>query len=331
MMKAPSFGVALAAISVCAGSVRALSCPHPAEPPSAPDVREQVLSDDQIWENLVSATAAVKAETKAGQDSVMRFTVPTEIRELLVTGGKAVKRGEVLVRARDADVAAALETQRFQATNDTEVKSAAAQRELADFRLERGRITKNLSASEEKELEIQSKVGGINVEAADSRFKIEQLKLKYYEGQYERYRLEAPFDGIISEVNVEAGQGVNDQNPVLRIVNIDRLKLDAWPRTDDTLRLKLREGSPAWVLLRGRDGWEQGKGWMQGTVMYVNPVADSVSQTRQVRVEVDNPEHFPAGTPALVRFVEPTKGAEGVATKGGRAAVAMPEGGSRGG
>lgn len=266
----------------------------PAQPPAP--------GDDAAWEAL-EKQGAWKAETKAGQDSIMKFTVPTEIREILVAGGKTVKKGDVLVRARDADVAAAMETQRFQATNEAEVHSAEAQSEFAQFRYARGTATGTLSPSELKELEIQAKVAAINIEAAKARLETERLKLKYYEGQYERYRLEAPFDGVISELNVELGQGVSDQNPVLRIVNIDRLRIDAWPKTDETQRLRLGEGSPAWVMLRGRSDW------MQGKVMYVNAVADSVSQTRQARVEVENPDHWPAGTPALVRFTAPTAAA----------------------
>jgi RND family efflux transporter MFP subunit len=296
---------ALTIVSVALGGTEPPGRPGPDEPAVA-------IGDDQAWSELAERLGAVKADTRAGKDTVMKFTIPTEVREILVNGGQRVKKGDVLVRARDADVLAALETQRFQASNETEVRSAEAQYELALFREEKGKATKNLSKSEEKELEIQVKVAGINVEAARSRLQTERLKLKYYEGQYERYRLEAPFDGQISEISVEIGQGVTDQQPALRIVNIDRLRIDAWPSTDLTLDLRLTEGSKAWVMLKGRPGW------LEGRVMYVNPVADSVSQTRMVRVEVENPDQFPAGTPALVRFTAPSP-AEGAGGGGRRA------------
>jgi hypothetical protein len=45
---------------------------------------------------------------------------------------------------------------------------------------------------------------------------------------------------------------------------------------------------------------------VKGTVLYVSPVADAVSQTRRVRVEIANTENWPAGTQARVRFSEPS-------------------------
>jgi multidrug efflux pump subunit AcrA (membrane-fusion protein) len=68
--------------------------------------------------------------------------------------------------------------------------------------------------------------------------------------------------------------------------------------------------------------------------VYVSPVADSVSQTRRVRVEIDNPEGWPAGTQARVRFTEPTGEwksrvpAGGSATPGGGVSAAEPAAGT---
>ena len=96
--------------------------------------------------------------------------------------------------------------------------------------------------------------------------------------------------------------GCTEQEKVLRMVNTDKLWLDPYAPTYETIRLGLKEGSPAWVLIDMPDAPKL----VRGKVLYVSPVADSVSQTRRVRVEIDNPQAWPAGTQAQVRFTEPS-------------------------
>lgn len=43
----------------------------------------------------------------------------------------------------------------------------------------------------------------------------------------------------------------------------------------------------------------------EGRVIEVDPVADPVSQTRRIRVEIDNVAGWPAGTQARVRLAGP--------------------------
>ncbi|MBX3358294.1 MAG: efflux RND transporter periplasmic adaptor subunit [Phycisphaeraceae bacterium] len=282
------------------------AAPIVAQPTGDPAGADPAATMDErpLWESQVAIFGGVKADTKPSKDSVMKFSVPTEVRELNATIGKTVKAGDVLVRGRDADVLAAMETQRFQVTNDAEVRAQAALLERAEFRYERGVKTGTLAETELKDLEIEKKTAAIQLEAARIRLETERYKLKYYEGQYERYRLEAPFDGVISEVNVELGQGVNDQAPVVRIVDVDTLYLDAYPGTEETMNRGLKPSSPAWVLMK----LPGGPRLVEGRVINVNPVADSVSRTRQVRVEIANPERWPSGTPAMVRFAPPPSG-----------------------
>ncbi len=93
-------------------------------------------------------------------------------------------------------------------------------------------------------------------------------------------------------MRVEAGQGVRESDPVLRLVDIQKLWLEPYAPTQETLRLGLKAGTKAWVLVArcrtSRCTW-------RGKVLYVSPVADSVSQSRRVRVEIENTEGGPRG------------------------------------
>jgi RND family efflux transporter MFP subunit len=265
----------------------------PVQPSAATPIAE--------WDSLATDFGGVKAETRPKLDTTMQFTFGTEVREIFVRSGARVKKDAMLVRARDAEVLAAIEQQKLLATSELEIIGTERQLELASFRFDRLKASKNFAATEFEESRIAVATAKVQRDQAVQRRDQARLALRQLEAQHERFFLQAPFDGIIEDVMVELGQGVNEQTKVLRLVNTDQLQLDAAADTDMTLSMDLKAGDRAWVLidLPGKPAMVQGK------VLAVSPVADSVSQTRRVRVEIENPKSWPAGTQAQVRFDAP--------------------------
>lgn len=276
------------------------------------------------WDALAKEFGGYKSETKPSRDAVMQFAQSGEIRLISVSGGQRVKRGDVLARVRDAEVVAAIARQKIVAENRLEIDNAERQLELAQYRFEQLKAGKTFSPAEFEELRISAEVAKIQRDQAIVNLEAQKIALDQLLGQAERYRLEAPFDGVVEEVMVEVGQGVTENEKVLRIVNTETLWLDAYAGTSESIRLGLKENSPAWVLIELADAPRL----VKGTVLYVSPVADAVSQTRRVRVEIQNTENWPAGTQARVRFTEPSGEWEKYSTPTGRsrsAAVNPPE------
>lgn len=262
-------------------------------------------SDDQpavvpSFDTISEGFGGYKCETRPCRDATMQFTTPTEVREVLARAGQVVKRGEVLVRARDGELKAALEQQRLVAGNDLDVQGREKQHELAKFRLERLKASKNYSPIEYEEARIAYEISRVQRDAAKSELLQQQSRLKAIEAQYERSFLEAPFDGVIDDVFVEVGQGVSEQTKALRIVSTSQLWLDTYADTRETMQKALAPGARAWVLIDLPT-----PALVEARVLNVSPVADSVSQTRRVRVEMQNPRSWPAGVQARVRFSEP--------------------------
>lgn len=253
------------------------------------------------WLERSERFGGIKAETRPKLDTTMQFSFASEVREINARGGQRVNKGEVLMRARDAEIVAALDQQRLVANSDLEIKAAEIGLEFAEFRFDQLRAGGNYTPAEFEELKSGARNAKVQLDQAKVNLERQKLALKQLEGQAERYYLTAPFDGIVEEVMVEVGQGVNEQQKVMRVVNIDNLILDAMADTEETLQLSLKGGSRAWVLLDlpGQAPIVEGK------VDYVSPVADSVSQTRRVRVDIPNPQGWPAGTQARVRFTAP--------------------------
>ncbi len=253
------------------------------------------------WEAIAEAFGGVKSETRPSRDATMSFSFATEVREVLAKGGQRVKRDEPLLRSRDTEVVAALEQQRSLAENELEIHGASAALELAEFRFEQLKRGGNFTPSEFEELRIQAMTARIQRDVALFNREQQLLRLKQLEAQAERYLLTAPFDGTVSQVFVDVGQGVNEQQKVVRIVNTNQLWLDAWAGTEETMRLGLKSGTKAWVLVDVPDRPVVA----EGRVIEIDPVADPVSQTRRIRVEIDNPAGWPAGTQARVRLAGP--------------------------
>ncbi len=258
----------------------------------------------ESWESLAAAFGGVATNTKPSRDVLMRFGQPTEIREITVRAGQAVKAGQLLVRARDSEFLPALEQQKLRAESVLEIKSAEADLELAEFRFRNQQAAKEKSAYSEIEYEeARINLATRRVQLDQAKFNHEQEKLRYDQakGQYERLRLEAPFDGIVEQVLGELGQGVNEQTDVIRVVDVRRLWLEVFTPVDETLELKLADNSPAWVLVDVREGTLV----LPGKVLHASPVADSVSGLRRVRVQIENDAGLPAGLRARVRFTPP--------------------------
>jgi len=121
-------------------------------------------------------------------------------------------------------------------------------------------------------------------------------------GELNRFRLHAPFDGVIESVAVDPGQSVSESQPALRIVKLDRLKARVPTPTRLVMERELKPGDVVWVAM---DLPGEPRVFV-GEIVEVSPVADFPSQTTNVWVEIENTENRPAGLTAWVRFSEPT-------------------------
>ena len=297
-------GSAASSVLAASGSVAPVAVAQAGVSGSVDDWRRgRSLAD--AWEDLVLRFGGSKSDTRAVDDVTLSFNFATDIGLIPVKGGEEVVKGEVLVRANDSVIAAGLELQELRANSTLEIQAALSALELAQFRFDQAELAmeegRAVSASEREELRITLEQTKLSVENARMNHRQENLRFDQARAQADTFELKAPFDGTVEEVYVSTGQGVEGTQPVVRLVNTNRLRLDPFPPTAVTTRHGLRGGSPAWVLtLVGEDPVV-----VRGEVAYVSPVADSVSQTRRVRVEFDNPADWPAGTQAVVRFSDP--------------------------
>ncbi|MFT3686672.1 MAG: efflux RND transporter periplasmic adaptor subunit [Phycisphaerales bacterium] len=289
-------------LSLAAGTVAIASTA--AQPASgAPAASTSKVVESAEWAQRAAAFGDLEWITRPSRDATMSFTLPVEIREIPAQPGQRVKAGDLLVRARDADIVAAVESQRVRVGNNGPVDAAKASVDSASTRYQRILEANGERATNQQEVDdrrVQLDAARAQLVNAENEHKEEVAKLKQLEESLARYRLQAPFDGVVESVVVDSGSSIEPPNPVLRIVNIDVLWIELPTPTDLTLSKDLKAGAPAWVLLDVPGGWVA-----RGEVLYVSPVADAAAATRRVRVSLPNPKQLPPGTRARVRFDKP--------------------------
>lgn len=271
--------------------------------PSTGNATAPTTPPSETWAPKARAFGGYEWVSRPSRDAIMGFTQPMEVEKVEVVGGQKVSRDQVLVRGREGEVVAALDVQRTKAANRGPVDASKANEELAQIRFEAAeRAIKEVGMSpyefQERRLALESaKAQRISAEAD---FRQEQQRVKQAEESVERYRIRARFDGIVELVVAEAGQTIDIQQPVIRIVSVDPLWIDVPVPADDTIRSRVAAGADAAVLLDVPSDKPQGE-VLAGKVLYISPVVDAAG-TRRVRVEAANPAQWPAGTRVRVKF-----------------------------
>lgn len=242
--------------------------------------------------------------TEPAMAAMMGFDQPTSITEVLIKGGEKVSEGDLLIRGDDTDELALYRIQEIQVADNLDVQRLSKIRDLREVQYEMTKESFDQGAGSQLELDerrVTMEVAGVELKVGEMEFEQSKLTLDRYKARVDRLRVYAPFDGIVEIVHVDLGQSVGEEDPVLRLVNTDTLHLDVHTDTDETLRLGLKPGDDAWVLI---DVPGERRVY-QGSITEVSPVAYYATQQRRIRVEIPNQDGWPAGLPAYVRFTEP--------------------------
>jgi RND family efflux transporter MFP subunit len=277
--------------------------PTPAKPAPA---RTELHSLDTA---LINSFSTIKAVTRPSRDAIMGFTVPTKITEIVIRGGQEVKQGQTIVRGDEAEDKALLKLQKVRADTDLPVARARKQMELADTEYKIQQEVRAGGGSSDQQVErsrLAYEVATIDVSKAQMEQTQEAIQVERMTSRVEKFRIDAPFDGIVDNIMLDVGHSAGENDKVIRLVNVDALWIDAPAPTQDPVTLGLNVGDKAWVLI-DRAGAAVVR---EGKVIEVAPTADAASRTRRVRVELPNPkgaDRLLAGEPAYVRFSPPSE------------------------
>ncbi len=244
--------------------------------------------------------------TKASRDVQMSFPLTGRIIEINVTHGDRVKMGDDLIKLDDKLGEAQIAKLELAFKNAILIEQQEAEREMAEVQLKATRELYRKGAASNMELrraEVQLKIEELGLEKAKFDQKIIGKDLERAKADHARYAIKAVGDGIVERVvgeEVEVGETVQANQPVVRLVNADELIVEVDVPMRETLGLKLNDH--AWVLcdLPGHDRP------VQGRITRIALVAEEASQAMRVRVVMSNEGNYlGAGWYVNVFFTRP--------------------------
>ena len=208
---------------------------------------------------IVYATGAVEPVRWAKVASVVR----DRIIELCYCEGKAVAKGDVLVRLDDREAHAQLKELR--------AREEFAKRELERVTALMGRGVATTQAYEKASTELQQIQGLISVQ-------LEKLK---------DYIITAPMDGIVLRRDGEIGEIAEQGQVLFRVGPPKPLQVVAEVNEEDIPRVKVGQT----VLLR-TDAFQDRR--LEGKVSEMTPMGDAVTKTYRIRIALpdDTPLHM---------------------------------------
>lgn len=240
---------------------------------------------------------AVSGTLAADRAATVRAQVGGAVLRTFAEQGERVGAGAVLAQIDDAGIRDALLAAR------SGVSSAQNAAELATRDLQRATTLHEAGAIAQRDLDNARRgTAGAQAALADAK-----ARLASAAEQQSRTRVTAPFTGIVSERQVNAGDVVNPGSAMFTVVDPSTMRLEASVPADQLGAVRL--GAPVRFSVTGYPGRT-----FIGRVTRVNPVADPV--TRQVRIYVSLPN---AGSTLVAGLF-----AEGRVASDVRAAAVVP-------
>jgi RND family efflux transporter MFP subunit len=243
------------------------------------------------------------ATLASDRNGILAFVDPDEMDE--------VREGQIVARLKDEIAAAALATAEKQATNDIEVRYAVKAAELAHVEHEKA-VQANERRSglqvvpdiEVRRLKLAAERSDLQIEQAEHQLELNRLARDEARTNLDAHRVEAPFDGIVTRVYKKKGEAVRQGDPILELVNTDRVRVegqaeivDAWDiKPGDRVEVRLEE-LPArpnrrpevQQLFSARPEVQQ---VFEGRIVFVDVTAESTSGRVRVWAEVANRDNI---------------------------------------
>ena len=219
-----------------------------------------------------------------------------------VREGQQVAAGDLLAQIDDAiprmqyNVARfKLEVAKKQAADDIDVRfaTAAAAVAKADYELAveaNQKVPGTVPQAKVRELLLEHRKMELSIEKAKKDMAVAALQAKVAEAELQaaevnlqHRRITAPLDAVVVELSRHEGEWVQAGDPIMRLVRIDRLRVEGFLNAKD-YRLSEIQGRPVSVVVKLARGQTE---TFPGKIVYVKPLVEAGGEFL-VRAEVQN-------------------------------------------
>jgi membrane fusion protein (multidrug efflux system) len=270
--------VALLVIAALAGSVALRASRTGADAPggsSGPPVALEFAAADLAYVEPRALTRwlPLSGTLQPVDQATVKAKVSGEIRQVTVREGEAVKAGQVIVRFDTADLEAKL-TDRIGA-----LEANRAQLDLAEK-----------TRTQNQQLLKQKFISQNAYDSAESNLSVTQGTLKSNQAQAQLAKnalrdavVIAPLSGIVAKRHVQPGEKVSFDAPLVTIVDLARIELQAMVPANDIPELAI--GMKVDLTI---DGF--GERRFTGTVDRINPTTEAGTRAILVFIRIPNPD-----------------------------------------
>lgn len=266
-----------------------------------------LVGPQQVAMHPATAAASQPIVIEHGLVSLLEeVTVPAQdagpLLRLTVREGNLVEQGQLLGQIDDREAQAALESAHAQhakavetAQNDIDVRYAQAAADVATAELwaaqETNRRARNaVGAGELRKLELAKRRADLGTEHAQMQQQLaahdrdaQAANIKAAQLSVERRKVVSPLDGLVVEIFKRPGEWVQAGEPILRVVRMNRLRVEGFLSVDSTDPHEVADHRVV-VEVRLKGG---GVERFSGRMVFVSPLVHAGGQYR-VWAEVEN-------------------------------------------
>lgn len=221
------------------------------------------------------------ASVLSPNDSVLSAELSAPLARVLAEVGTQVKKGQLLLELDGTDYRLA------QAQAEAQLASAKASEELARQRFERAQQLREKQFVADDEVLAQK----TQLQAAQAQALVADATRRVAARNYEKRRIIAPFDGVVTERMAQVGQLATPGVPLLRIVDLAPVEVEARVQAADAESLR-KAGS--WQFV------SQGRRWPL-KLQRLSPVIDAAARTQVARLSFVDAA-APAGSSGSLRW-----------------------------
>jgi RND family efflux transporter MFP subunit len=211
-----------------------------------------------------SITGSVQPERRAD----LRAEISAVVLKVLKENGDSVRRGDLLVRLDDTAIRDGL------ASAEAASRAAAQAHDQATRQFDRMKTLRGSGMASAQQLDDAE--GRRN--AAQSELEAAKARVVLARQQMQRTEVRAPFDGVVSDRKVSAGDTAQVGKELVKVIDPNSMRFEAMVSSDSVGQVK--PGQAVHFRVNG-----YGEQEFAGKVRRVNPAANAT--TRQVEVLVD--------------------------------------------
>ncbi|HEX6637962.1 MAG TPA: efflux RND transporter periplasmic adaptor subunit [Steroidobacteraceae bacterium] len=243
-----------------------------AGPPLLISQEDVVILRNNAMNSGPSITGSIEPERRAD----LRAEVQAVVIAVLKENGDPVKRGDLLVRLDQTAIRDSLNSAQ---ASMTAAAQAYEQAQRQYQRMVTLRETNVVSAQQLEDVEIRRNTALSEREAARARVVTARQQL-------ERTEVRAPFDGIVSDRKVSAGDTAQVGKELVKVIDPSSLRFEGLVSADSIGELEV--GQAVWFRIHGF-----GERDFTGKITRVNPAANVTTRQVEVLVSFDDAKQQP--------------------------------------